>query len=85
MAGHAVDELVEAVDLEEKPESTEANAILDKLAVKNQINSSYMPPPLPPVMQNAYKQVKMFSPRKMVILYNLFCSSRKGWKDIIVS
>nr|CAD1832115.1 unnamed protein product [Ananas comosus var. bracteatus] len=56
MAGHAVDELVEAVDLEEKPESTEANAILDKLAVKNQISSSYMPPPLPPVMQNAYKQ-----------------------------
>ncbi|XP_073008851.1 zinc finger CCCH domain-containing protein 13 [Typha latifolia] len=57
MAAHAVDELGETIELEEKLESMEGTRILGNGSLNKRTNSSYMPPPPPPpVTQNAYKQ-----------------------------
>ncbi|EHA8590508.1 zinc finger CCCH domain-containing protein 13 [Cocos nucifera] len=61
MAAHAVDEFIEVIEIEEKPDAIETatdfeNGDLDNRTTK----SAYMPPPPPPVTQNAYKQVRKF-------------------------
>ncbi|KAG1365365.1 Zinc finger CCCH domain-containing protein 13 [Cocos nucifera] len=55
MAAHAVDELIEAIEMEEKPETIETTKDFWDGDVENRTKSAYMPP-LPLVTQNVYKQ-----------------------------
>ncbi|XP_038988183.1 zinc finger CCCH domain-containing protein 13-like isoform X2 [Phoenix dactylifera] len=56
MAANAVDELIEAIEMEEKAEAIEIAKDFEDGDVLNRTKSAYMPPPPPPVTQNAYKQ-----------------------------
>lgn len=76
MAAHAVDELIEAIEMEEKPEARETAKDFEHGDAENKTKSAYMPPPPPPVTQNAYKQVRKvisFFPRRF-----LCCVGVKG-------
>nr|XP_010931837.1 zinc finger CCCH domain-containing protein 13 [Elaeis guineensis] len=56
MAAHAVDELIEAIEMEEKPETIETAKHIENADAENRTKSACLPPPPPLVPQNAYKQ-----------------------------
>lgn len=61
IAAHAIDELIEAVETEDRFEAVEGTPVFENGAIDNKASSSYMPPPPPPprIDLNAYRQVKI--------------------------
>ncbi|XP_074567569.1 zinc finger CCCH domain-containing protein 13-like isoform X2 [Curcuma longa] len=56
MAAHAVDELLEANEFDEKHEAAETIAVNETDDAERSTKSTYIPPPPPQATQNAYKQ-----------------------------
>lgn len=57
MAAHAVDELLEANEFDEKPEAADTIAVNETDDADRSTKGTYIPPPPPQAAQNAYKQV----------------------------
>lgn len=71
MAAHAIDDLNEAIELEDRHESIDA--LLENDA-DDKTRSPAIPLQPPPVVQNAYEQVIKFSPFQKKILDLLTCT-----------
>lgn len=63
IAAQAVDELIEATELEDRFEAMDGTAAHENRDTDNKTSSSYMPPPVPPprIDLNAYRQVKIIA------------------------
>lgn len=57
MAAHAVDDLLEANEFDEKSEAAETTAVNESDDAKHATKTTYILPPPPLTAQNAYKQV----------------------------
>lgn len=61
MAAHALDELLEANEFDEKSEAAETTAVNESDDARHSTKTTYIPPPPPLTSQNAYKQVMLQS------------------------
>lgn len=80
MAAQAVDELIEAIEMEEKSGALEAITGYENGSVQDKAGLPFPPPPPPKFNQNAYNQVRVllkidsdfFYPLLSALLYSLY-------------